>query len=135
MRLLLILAAMTLTMHAQAQSSDKKHPITRETFRVTLKIDKNQEVQLVRFASTEGEKRKATLLNWGDVPRKRLKPGTVIIGEFRFSTFASDGGLGGTRIWTGEGTGNLKVSKVIVTESLPMVTKLAGVGDMAFRLE
>jgi len=135
MRFLLSLTIMLFSFTICAQSSGQKHPITRETFRVTLKVDKNQDVQLVRFTSSKGEKRTATLLKWGDIPNKRLQPGTVIVGEFRFSTFASDGGLGTTRVWTGEGTGNLKVSKVIVTESLPMVTKLAGVGDMAFRLE
>jgi hypothetical protein len=135
MRILLILTTMLFTCTIYAQSTGKKHPITRETFRVTLKIDDNQDVQLVRFATKKGEKQKAIMLSWGDVPNKRFQPGTVIIGEFRFSTFASDGGLGTTRVWTGKGKGNLTVSKVIVTESLPMVNKLAGVGDMAFRLE
>jgi len=135
MRLVTLLAALALTVTTQAQSVEKKHPITLETFRVTFKIDKKQNVQLVRFATTGGDKLKATLLKWGDIPNKRLQPGTVIVGEFRFSSFASEGGLGTTRIWTGQGTGNLIVAKVIVTESLPMNRALAGVGDMAFRLE
>jgi hypothetical protein len=117
-----------------AQSKSQAHPITKETFKVKLKVEKNRSFSILAFVSSKGTKRKAKVTKPGELTRLKLKPGTIIEGTFQFSTFASDGGLGTTRIVKGEGKGDLKVSNIIVTEVDPMVSGLAGVGDMAVRL-
>jgi hypothetical protein len=117
-----------------AQPGGKAHPITQETFKVKLKVEKNRAFSILSFVSSKGMKRKAKITRAGKLTHLKLKPGTIIEGTYRFSTFSSDGGLGGTRIVKGEGKGNLKVSNIIVTEVDPMVSGLAGVGDMAVRL-
>ena len=57
----------------------------------------------------------------------------VLEGSFRFSTFASDGGLGTTRVSKGLGRGDLK-NAIIFVDDLDL-SELAGVGDMAVRLK
>ena len=117
-----------------AQSTGKAHPITKETFKVKLKVSEKQTLQVLRFVSSKGKKRKAEITSPGDLPVKTLKPGTIIEGIFRFTTFATEGGLGTTRIYKGKGKGALQI--LIVDDDLDSagVSALAGVGDMAVRL-
>jgi len=117
-----------------AQTDGKTHPITKESFKVKIKVQKKQSFDIISFVSSKGEKRSAKIIDPGELTELKLTPGTVIEGIFRFDTFASDGGLGTTRVAKGRGKGDLRVSNIIVTEVNPMVSKLAGVGDMAIRL-
>lgn len=126
---LIFLTSFTLT----AQSDGKSHPITKESFKVKLKVQKNRTIEVISFVSSKGQKISAKITSPGDIPRNILQPGSIIEGNFRFETFATEGGLGTTRRIKGIGSGEM-TSCIIVTEVDPMVTKLAGVGDMAFRL-
>ncbi len=131
----LILGLMlTSTLILSAQSPEKAHPITKKSFTIQLNVQKNGTLKVVSFVSFEGEKRSAKIVHAGELAKKELKPGTVIEGTFRFNSFASEGGLGTTRIAKGKGKGYLKISNIIATEVNPMISKLAGVGDMAIRI-
>ncbi len=126
---LIFLTNFTLT----AQSDGKSHPITKESFKVKLKVQKNRTIEVISFVSSKGQKISAKLTNPGGLSRYKLQPGCIVEGSFKFTTFASEGGLGTTRKFKGIGIGEM-MGCSIVTEVDPMVTKLAGVGDMAFRL-
>lgn len=116
-----------------SQSAEKGLPITQKSFKVKLKVEKNRTFSFISFISSKGQKRKAKVTDPGKLSSLKLKPGTILEGTYQFSTFASEGGLGTTRIVRGEGKGSL-TNCVIVTEVNPMVSKLAGVGDLAVRL-
>lgn len=117
-----------------AQSGSKDHPITRESFKMKLRVEKDRSFRVLSFVSSKGVKRSAEIVRPGELTSLKLKPGMVLEGTYRFSTFASEGGLGTTRVAKGWGWGDMK-NAVIVTEVNPMVSRLAGVGDMAVRLK
>ena len=136
MKFTLLLAALLVMTSLSAQSSSKNHPITKESFKVKLKVEKSN-VRVLSFVDSKGRKRRAEgFYESGDViPFKALKAGTIVEGVFRFDSFASAGGLGSTRVAKGQGKGYLKVLKIDFNGKLfPPSNKLAGVGDMAFRL-
>ena len=135
MKIITLFAALLMLGSLSAQSNGKNHPITQETFRVKLKLEKNKKIKVLHFVSTKGKRLKAEVRNPGNLPWNKLKAGSIIAGEFRFSTFSSDGGLGGTRIVKGEGTGYMKVARITLDDQLVLASSaLAGVGDLAFRL-
>lgn len=138
MRIIVLLAALLVMSNLSAQSKEKNHPITKETFKVKLKIEKNKRVSVLSFVDSKGRNRKAEgFYESGDViPLFQSKPGTIITGTFQFDSFASAGGLGTTRVVKGEGKGYLKITNIlIIDDDLDSISKLAGVGDMAFRLK
>ncbi|MCB0693592.1 MAG: hypothetical protein KDC19_05080 [Saprospiraceae bacterium] len=116
-----------------AQSDSKDHPITRETFKMKIRVEKDHSFRVLSFVSSKGVKRSAEIVRPGELSSLKLKPGMVLEGSFRFSTFASDGGLGTTRVAKGLGRGDLK-NAIIFVDDLDL-SELAGVGDMAVRLK
>ena len=136
MKIITLLAALLIVGSLSAQSNGKHHPITQETFKVQLQLEKNKRIKVLNFVSAKGKRLNAEVSNPGDIPWNKLKAGSIIAGEFRFTSFSSDGGLGGTRIVKGEGKGYMKVARVTIDDQLVLAsTSLAGVGDLAFRLK
>jgi hypothetical protein len=118
-----------------AQTGEKDHPITRETYKMKLRVEKDRSFRVLSFVSSKGVKRSAEIVRPGELSSLKLKPGMVLEGTFRFSTFSSDGGLGGTRVAKGWGWGDLKNAIILSDDPMVVVSKLAGVGDMAVRLK
>jgi len=136
MRLFVLMAVLFVSTSLSAQSS-KNHPLTKESFKVKLKVEKSN-VRVLSFVDSKGRKRRAEgFYESGDViPFKALKAGSIVEGVFRFDSFASEGGLGTTRVAKGQGKGYLKILKIDFNGKLfPPSSKLAGVGDLAFRLK
>lgn len=105
--LLLCMCSLTLS----AQSTKDSHPITEESFELKIELTQKKSLKVVEFISAKGKKLTAQITSPGDVPLKTIAVGTIIVGEFRFNSFASDGGLGTTRAYKGKGVGVLKITK------------------------
>ena len=135
MKFIALFIGLFLTTKVLAQSATEMHPITKDSFKVSLVIVKNQTLKVLSFVSFKGEKIKAEIIRQGDLSTKEMRPGYQINGIFKFTSFASDGGLGTTRVLKGKGVGDLRDAILIVDDDIDSYTqKLAGVGDMAFRL-
>lgn len=135
MKFIALFFGLFLTTVVLAQPASEMHPITKDSFKVSLVIDKNQTLIVLSFVSSKGERIKAQIISQGDLSTKEMRPGHKINGIFQFTSFASDGGLGTTRVLRGKGVGDLRDAILIVDDDIDSYTqKLAGVGDMAFRL-
>ena len=135
MKFIALFFGLFLTTVVLAQPAAEMHPITKDSFKVSLVIDKNQTLKVLSFVSSKGERIKAQIIRQGDLSTKEMRPSHNINGIFQFTSFASDGGLGTTRVLRGKGVGDLRDAILIVDDNIDSYTqKLAGVGDMAFRL-
>ena len=121
------------TLSAQ-KSAAKDHPITQESFIMKLKVQKNGTIQVLSFISSKRKKRSAKITNPGELAKLNLKAGTTIEGTYRFSTFASAGGLGSTRVVKGKGMGELNVSNFSASDDEIRTLKLEHVRGLALRL-
>ncbi len=109
-----------------AQSGKTSYDITKDQFNLNIKVGKNNSYKLQSIKSSKGKKIRAELYDLKDLASLKLKPGSEISGRFRFSKFATEGGLGTTRVnefasagglgttrvISGRGTGTFKLSKV-----------------------
>ncbi len=108
---LLIACSVTLT----AQSSNQN--ILQETFKIKIAVLENNNYEVLSFVASDNQPYHALVVNPGDLPSLLLSPGAVIDGYFRFESFASEGGLGTTRVYKGKGYGRLRIAKIRNTES------------------
>ncbi|MEM6378061.1 MAG: hypothetical protein AAF705_07605, partial [Bacteroidota bacterium] len=96
-----------------AQSNKETQPITKVAFKMVYEVQKNNSLKVIIFQPIKGNKKvsKVKIIDSKSIPGYELKPGTKVTGTFNFSTFASDGGLGGTRIYRGKGTGIIMIGE------------------------
>lgn len=133
--IVLLLSLLFFTTGMQAQSTDRKHPITQETFQLKLRVEKNRTPSVLQFVSQKGERRNAQITSPGDIPALKLPPGTILEGEFRFESFASDGGLGGTRAYDVIGKGPMKINAVLNPKGERVRSNLKSVDGLVIRLK
>lgn len=95
-----------------AQAGRKAHPITKDSYKMVFEVQKNKSLKILSFKSTKGKKYRAQITSPGDIPLFKLEPGSKVEGTYRFSSFASAGGLGSTRAYKGNGDGVLRILKI-----------------------
>lgn len=123
------------TLSLAAQSKSEHHPITQETFALTLEVGQNQSLQLLSFTSAKGKRLTAEITHPGDLSLKQLKAGMSIAGIFQFESFASEGGLGTTRTFPGRGKGELREIKIRGKGEREVKSSLKKVQGMVVRVK
>jgi len=133
--LILTLSIVCLTYSmVSAQSNRTQHPTTQKTYKMVFQVQKNQSLRLVSFADTKKGPVQAYFTSPGDVPGLKLPPGARVEGYFKFSSFASAGGLGSTRVYSGNGKGTLKILKMVDHKGNKISSRRSSVGNIALRL-
>ncbi len=77
----------------------------------------------------------AQITSPGDIPLFKLEAGSKIEGNFRFSSFASAGGLGSTRTYKGNGDGILRILKISDAKGQKMKAERSSVQNIEIILK
>ena len=126
-----LLVFMAITLLGMGQSSPKE--IKKETFQVKIEVLRTGSLKLSSMVNSKRKRIRAELYDTYHLSSLKLDKGSIILGQFRFESFASAGGLGTTRVMSGKGKGTLRFSKVTNAKGIkiacpPLCKKSAKVG-------
>jgi hypothetical protein len=115
MKTVLITATLFLTfvISLSAQQARPGRDLTKEEFNIKLSCTKGKTCKVLSFTSAEGVAYKPKIIDAGALNELNIPARAILSGTFRFESFASDGGLGGTRVQKGKGYGKLQLSDAV----------------------
>ncbi|MEL7122515.1 MAG: hypothetical protein AAFO07_23925 [Bacteroidota bacterium] len=98
---------------AIGQSSTAEKAISKESFYLEIVVVNKTTFKITKLQNSKKKKVEGRFSNTSNLSRLNLAAGSVIEGIFRFDSFASEGGLGTTRVYSGKGKGTLNISKAV----------------------
>lgn len=114
--IILILAfGCTLSLTAQ-----KEREMTKSKFTLELTYTRHKTFKVLSFTSAEGRSYKCELTETAALSELRLPAGAVLTGTFQFETFASEGGLGTTRVAHGKGKGKFNITGAVDAKGIKL---------------
>lgn len=94
--------------------------MTKEKFQLELQFVKGTSFKALSMTSKAGVVYEIEVKYQGKKPALRIQPGAILRGEFRFETFASEGGLGTTRGGGGKGVGTFKIDTAVDAKGIKL---------------